>query len=478
MSSLLKLYHALPAPLRSLAASLRGYYLSAWRYGPETDRLVAEALAREWWSARQWQTWQQERLRQILQRAAMRVPYYRDYWAKRRRGGDHSSWEQLENWPILDKESLRANPRAFLADDRDPRQLFCVHTSGSSGKPLTLWRSREAGHAWYALFEARWRRWYGVSRLDRWAILGGQLVTPVTSRKPPFWAWNAGLNQLYLSSYHLAPENIPAYLDALRRHRVTYLLGYASALETLAQFASEQGLDVPELRVIVSNAEPLYRHQRERIYSAFQCPVHDTYGMTETVAAASECDAGHLHLWPDAGVLEVFRDDANEPSLAGETGRFICTGLLNVDNPLIRYDVGDRGAVAPAGGRCSCGRTLPMLQQIEGRADDVVLTRDGRRVGRLDPVFKGELKIREAQIIQESLERICVRFVPAPGYTERDGKAVVSGLRERLGDVSVVLEQVAEIPRSANGKFRGVISMVRQEANEVGQTPDEFANRL
>ena len=42
--TLLKLYHGLPAPLRSVAASLRGFYLRSWRYGTETDRLIEERL--------------------------------------------------------------------------------------------------------------------------------------------------------------------------------------------------------------------------------------------------------------------------------------------------------------------------------------------------------------------------------------------------------------------------------------------------
>ena len=93
--------------------------------------------------------------------------------------------------------------------------------------------------AWYALFEARWRGWYGVSRRDRWAILGGQLVAPVSATRPPFWVWNAALSQLYMSSYHLAPELIPAYLDELARRRITYLWGYSSALHALAKSVSE-----------------------------------------------------------------------------------------------------------------------------------------------------------------------------------------------------------------------------------------------
>jgi len=36
----------------------------------------------------------------------------------------------------------------------------------------------------------------------------------------PFWVWNAALNQLYMSSYYLAPDLIPYYFDALKRYRI------------------------------------------------------------------------------------------------------------------------------------------------------------------------------------------------------------------------------------------------------------------
>ena len=83
----------------------------------------------------------------------------------------------------------------------------------------------------------------------------------------------------------------------------------------------------------------------------------------------------------------------------------------------------------------------------------------GRRVGRLDPVFKADLAIREAQIVQETRDRVRVLIVPAEGYGEDDARTVRQGLRERLGDsVAVTVETVPEIPRGAGGKFRGVVS--------------------
>ena len=69
-----------------------------------------------------------------------------------------------------------------------------------------------------------------------------------------------------------------------------------------------------------------------------------------------------------------------------------------------------------------------MLRSVEGRADDVLVTPDGRQVGRLDPVFKGDLPVREAQIVQEAIDRIRVRYVPAPGFSE----ASASSLAERF----------------------------------------------
>jgi phenylacetate-CoA ligase len=452
---LLQIYHCLPAPFRSLVATVRGAYLCRWRYGPETERLVEEALQREHWSASQWKTWQAERLNYVLHRAVTRVPYYRSYWAQRRRRGDRASWEVLENWPILGKEPLRAAPRAFVADDCDTKAMFHEHTSGTTGKSLDLWWSRETVRQWFALFEARWRRWNGVSRHDRWAILGGQLVTPAAQRRPPFWVWNAAMGQLYMSSYHLAPDLIESYLEALRGYRIRYLWGYSSSLYALAASALRLKKRDLKMEVAVTNAEPLYAYQADTIGEAFQCLVRETYGMSEAVAAASQCRASRLHLWPEVGLLEVH--DGDQWLGDGETGDLIATGLLNADMPLVRYRVGDCGRLGPERTICSCGRTLPVLASVEGRKDDVLFTADGRCIGRLDPVFKTNLPVIEAQIIQETLDRVRVRYLPAPDYTPQAGRSIIARLQERMGPVEVVLEAVQEIPRGANGKFRAVI---------------------
>src|SRR5262249_14602871 len=157
---------------------------------------------RDSWNIEKWHRWREERLAYILHRAATMVPYYRLHWQERRRAGDRASWDVLSNWPLLPKEAVRANPLAFIADDCSPRRMVRDSTSGTTGTPISVYSTKKTVRKWFALYEARVRRWHGVSVRERWAIFGGQLVVPFTQTKPPFWVRNLALNQMYFSTHH------------------------------------------------------------------------------------------------------------------------------------------------------------------------------------------------------------------------------------------------------------------------------------
>lgn len=448
------LYYAAPYSLRVALASGRGAVLRARRYGRDTGRLTAEAIEREHWSKEQWRSWQDHRLQALIDAARVHAPAYQSLPLARERGIDG-----LSDLPLLTKEQLRADPRSFIRRDA-PRALVTEHTSGTSGTPLTLRIPHADYRAWYALAEARWRQWYGVTRHDRWAIIGGQPVAPPSATEPPYWVWNSAMRQLYLSSYHISESTAQAYIDAIDSHRITYLLGYPSSIYALAVACQRLDRRPRELRVVVANAEPVLAHQRALIGATFGCPVRETYGMSEYVAAASECEHGCLHLWPEAGVLEVVEYATAAPVAPGAVGRFACTGLINTAMPLIRYLVGDAGWLAPPGDACACGRTLPILGGIEGRSDDLVRTADGRLIGRLDPVFKEDLPLRGAQIIQETVDWFRVLVVPAEGYGPNTEREISKRLRDRVGQVRVEFEEVDKLPVGVNGKFKAVVSHV------------------
>ncbi len=456
----LDLYHRLPYPVKTLAASAWGYYLKWWRYDAQTEQRVGEILDRDSWSLEKWKNWQEEWLAFILNRAAKQVPYYRASWNERRRKGDRSSWEVLANWPVLTKQVLRTHsPKEFLVEGENPKKLYAEHTSGTTGTPLTIYNSRETLQNWYAIYEARIRRWNDVSIQDRWGILGGQLVIPQPQTKPPYWIWNQGLKQLYLSSYHIKQATTPHYLNTIKKHKLVYLLGYPSAIYSLAGYGLKQKITPPELKVIIANAEPLSDWQKETIEEFFQCPIKNTYGMSENVCAAGECPAGNLHTFPEVGITEVLEYQQDTPVAAGETGRLICTGLLNAEFPLIRYEVGDSGALQPGSGSCSCGKKMPILSNLEGRMDDLILTPDGRRLGRLDPVFKAGFNILEAQIIQQEIDHLLVKVIPGPDFDEAEQKKIADSVLKYVGDcMQIEILSVSEIPRTKAGKFKAVVS--------------------
>ncbi|MBZ0115121.1 MAG: AMP-binding protein [Thermoanaerobaculia bacterium] len=447
-----RVYDALPYPGRVIAATLRGFQLQRNRYDRTTPLLVREALQRDAWSADQWEDWRSQALARSLLLAS-KLPFYAEQ-------GLGSS--RLSEWPVVRKEDLRADTASFSASKQ--RGWIHEHTSGSTGTPLSLHWSRKASVLWYALVEARLRRWHGVSRHTRWAILGGQLVAPANQRRPPYWVWNAAARQLYLSSYHLAPDTVAAYLEAMRAHRVEYLLAYPSAAAALASFALDAGTEVaataPGLKVVVTNAEPLSPAQRSKISTVFDCPTRDSYGLAELVAAASECEEGRLHLWPEVGFLEVLDDD-DQPVEAGQPGRLVATGLLNDAMALVRYDTGDEITLAPPDERCACGRGLPLVRELRGRSDDVLETPDGRQVGRLDPVFKHDFPIHEAQIVQTALDRVVARVVPARGFDSRTKESIRRQIEERMGPlVRVEVEEVDELTRGPSGKLRAVVKQL------------------
>jgi phenylacetate-CoA ligase len=456
-----KIFHQLPLPLKTLSVSAWGFYLRALRYGGEFNRLVEEALGRDSWSIAQWESLQQETLARMLQHAATTVPYYRRLWEERRRQGDKTSWDVLENWPILEKEIVRENPQLFISHLSKKKLLFVDHTGGTTGKPTLIYESRESIRQMYALHEARTRRWFGVDRHQRWGMLGGQKIIPLDQGRPPYWVWNRGLNQVYFSVFHIKPETTKYYVDALWKYQPTHLVVYPSACAILAKFMLEQKLQAPEIKVIICNSESTLPRYRELMSRAFNCPVIDTYGMAEMCVAASECLEGTQHYWPDTGIIEVY-DPQKQKFITdgGKAGDYILTGLLNFDMPLIRYANHDIGYLPDWDYKCSCGRKLPSLASIAGRSNDLILTKDNRELYILDTFYNG-LPVIEGQMIQHSLDEFEVKVVPDKEYShDLILIEITARLRQYLGPVNITLIELEEIEKNANGKYKPFISMI------------------
>jgi phenylacetate-CoA ligase len=456
-------YAQLPVWAQHSAVSAYGAYWYWVRFGPGYRRHERNYRERDRWSAAEWKVWQNNRVKELLETAADRVPYYRETWS------DHDKRAacagRLTELPLLEKQPIRANPRAFLRDDWHPRPELVFHTSGSTGTPVaTLWTLQEYRNA-LAVREVRSAGWAGVSFGVPRATFSGRMVEPDPHSQGPFHRFNAVERQVYLSAFHLRSDTAARYVDALTRHSVRWITGYAVSSFLLARFMLEAGLKIPGLKAVITTSEKVTPEMRRTMEAAYGCRVFEEYSTVENALFASECEEGGLHVSPDVAAVEILRPDgtACEP---GEVGEVVATCLMREYQPFIRYRIGDLAQwnTEP----CPCGRSMPVIKEVVGRIEDVVIGPDGRQMVRFHGIFVNQPHVQEGQIIQETRSRIRVKVVPAPGFGTSDERDIVCRVRQRLGpEVEVIVQTVPHIPRTKAGKFKAVVSMLNGEPERV-----------
>jgi phenylacetate-CoA ligase len=462
MGRLEKLYGGLPFWTQHTAVSLYGAYWRWLRFGPGYGQSLKGYLARERFTAGQWQAWQRERLGDLLRSAATHVPYYRQTWGRSEREAALAG--RLDDLPLLEKEPIRAAPEAFCREDLRPSRRLVFHTSGSTGTPIaSIWTTSELRDS-LAVRESRSARWAGVSfRMPR-ATFSGRLVVPDPDSRGPFYRYNLAEHQVYFSAFHLRPDTAASYVAALRRHRIRWLTGYAVSSYLLARMILEHDLDVPPLDAVVTTSEKVTPEMRQLMERAYRCRVYEEYSTVENAVFASECEHGRLHVSPDVGVVEIVQPDGASCA-PGEPGEVVTTCLMRPYQPLVRYRLGDVACWDAE--LCPCGRSMPVIKEVFGRLEEVVVGPDGRQMVRFHGIFVDQPHVREGQIIQESLEQIRVRVVPAGSFGPEDVQDIIHRVQQRLGPrVAVNVEPVDSIPRTSAGKFQAVVSLIGKPVKE------------
>ena len=391
--------------------------------------------------------YQNRRLQLLVRLAAARSPFYRAWF--RDAGLDPRSVRtvaDLAQLPLLNRSHLVTGAEQFLV--YPDRFLWQAHSSGTSGAPITCYRTPGSSVFELSVLERQWS-WFGLGRSPRRVILRGAFSAgqggPPTKLLP-------GAHQLLVWSSGLTPETLPAVIDAIRGFRPDAIEGWPSAITVLASLLHDQGLTMP-VRAIITSSEVITGTQADLMHTVFRGPIVDHYGQAERVAMAGSCEAGGYHVFPDYGIVELLPVPG-----ANDSWEIVGTALHNWGFPLFRYRTGDH--VRSAGpGPCPCGRAWPVLGRINGRVSACFTSADGRTLPMPPIVIIDLINVREAQIAQRGPGRFEVRVVPIAGFDLQSLTAQIRANVDRhFGPGQAVNIRVVDaIPRTVDGKLKNVV---------------------
>lgn len=452
-SGLQRIYLRAPRILQNLAISYMGYRQYKERYDARLPEPYRTLFSSRDLSASDIEAFRESRFAVVIQHAATYVPHYRDLM---NRFGVNPDDVRISNFseifPVLEKKDVVENPSSFHSSANG--SYIKLFTSGTSGSPLPIQCTRSARAINYAFFRKLIRE-NGSDVTARSATFAGRILFSAKESRR-FWRKDYLNRTLLLSSYHVSQSSIPLYIAALEQWRPEYIDSYPSAIGEIARYICDRDVNhTIRPRFILTSSETLSDSQKENIRAAFRCPIVDHYGCTEMAINAHSVAGGPYTLEPMYSVVEVEEaKDAGGYSL-------ICTGLLNTGMPLIRYRIGDvAGGVSLEEGRRNLVKSF---QVLIGREDDLVITPEGRRVGRLDPAFKGLSGIRQSQIIQVKTNELVVKVVPQDdcdyvAATETLTKNLQSRTSSQM-NINVQFVDALELTRA--GKLKSVVSLIK-----------------
>lgn len=455
MSLLHRIYSKTPIFLQNVMVSIKGYQLARQRYGGIFSSYLGEIEKHEKESVAWNENYQRQMLIATLNHAIHTVPYYKKLFPELSKK-EISVTEELFRFPLLEKETVRANPVDFISDEYRNSKKIKVYSTGTTGKMMTIFTDTVARQRNYAFF-ARFFKTVGLNIFARKATFSANIIVPVSQTCPPFWRYNISQNNILFSAFHMSDDNLMYYADTLLKFKPEIIDSYPSTIYTLAKYLLDQGIDTINPKAIVTSSEVLPNEWRELIEKAFKCKVYDQYGCAEMCISAGQCKEGNYHLYTDYGYLEVIKD--GHPVEPGTIGEIVCTSFINPVMPLIRYRLGDIGGVTSK--VCSCGSPFPVMHKPEGRTDEFIITRDGRKIGRIGTVFKG-YPVKAFLIIQEDFNYLKVIIEKGEGYSDSHTNKIKEDMKSRI-----LTEMKIDVIFDNNivgrgGKFRVVTSKVKQ----------------
>jgi phenylacetate-CoA ligase len=409
---------------------------------------------------------QLKRLQIVVKKAYENVPYYQKKFDEVGIIPENiETIQDLEKIPFTSKSDLRdAYPFGMFAVPSD--DIVEVHTSsGTTGKPTVSGYTKLDIEIWGEVM-ARALSMAGAGKKDviqncyGYGLFTGGLGV------------HYGTQEIGATVIPISAGNTQRQIEILNDFKSTIITCTPSYALYLAEVLEKEDINKEELELKagVFGAEMWTEEMRLEIEKRLNLDALNIYGLTEIIGpgVAQEClEKNGLHIFEDHFYPEIINPQTLKPVPDGEKGELVLTTLTREGMPILRFRTRDITALRR--GKCSCGRTLVMMDRITGRSDDMLKIRGV--IVFPSQIERALLKIPglepHYQIIvtrPEQLDELEVHVEMSPALISDEVKHVVEArkmIEKKIHDeiglrVNVNLVEPGSIPRSEGKAIRVV----------------------
>ncbi len=420
----------------------------------------------QWWPSKELEQYQFHHLNRLLVHAVQNNEYYRNtltsIYSPQSTALNAETWQQL---PILKRKDVQSAGSKLYSQNvpSNHGKINTISTSGSTGAAITIKKTELSNKVWLAqtLRDHIWHKRNLESRLAIIRIFEQDIGKAPLGTKTKGWGPATNIIN-HLGSSHLLDINTPINIQAewLLKLNPEYILTYPNNIKALIDYFIQHNLSLPALKEIRTLGEVVDDNIRELCFDVWKVNVCDVYSAQETGYIALQCPKHtHYHIQSENVYVEVL-DDEDNPCQAGEIGRVIITPLHNFATPLIRYEIGD---FAEVGAPCKCGRRLPVLNKILGRSRNLFKLENGETFWPLTGMqeYRKYVPILKSQLVQKSLSELELNIVAERPLSSEESTTLINVAMSFVKhDFTITLNQLDDIPRSANGKYEDVVCMI------------------
>ncbi|WP_248134709.1 phenylacetate--CoA ligase family protein [Acinetobacter radioresistens] len=435
------LFFKLPYSLQNLAISLintnlyrvrhSGKYQYYRNYYAKSDLLKEKDLDLEL----------KKRLEMFLEHATNTSPWFKSY-----------SKKDLYSFPILHKRELLLNLDKIKTIN-DSEGIISL-TGGTTGASMKVIYTKENMQERFAILD-HFRAQHGYKLGKKTAWFSGKNLITKKDIENGICSHYDFINKIrFYSTFLINEKNFDVYWNSLNKFQPEFLIGFPSSVFEICQIAKSKGLKYKgKVKAFFPTAETVLMEHRQVISEVLGCKLVDQYASSEGAPFILECSAGNLHIHPLTGIFEVVDDDLKP----ARSGQMLVTSFTTYGTPLIRYQIGDTITLADPVKQCRCGSFFPLVERIEGRTSDYILSPTHGKVnlGNISNSTKDTKGIVCFQLIQDRLDLLEVKMVVSKEFNNTQELNFIKALRERVGDtVQFNINYVEDIPREKSGKFR------------------------